>query len=112
MGLPTGVTLTMVWAVLLPVAVVTVALRAAPFLFRRLLRGSPLLEFLGVIMPVSVMTVLVVYSIAGATDAPGGVVASLIATVVTLGLHAYRRSLALSILTGTFLYVVLVNWVF
>lgn len=112
MGLPAGVTLGMVWAVLIPVAIVTIALRALPFLFRRLLRGSPLLDFLGLLMPVSVMTVLVVYSIAGSSDAPGGVGASLLAAVVTLGLHAYRRSLALSILTGTLLYVVLVNWVF
>lgn len=112
MGLPAGITLGMVWAVLIPVAIVTVALRALPFLFRRLLRGSPLLDFLGMLMPVSVMTVLVVYSITGTTDAPGGAAAPLLAAVVTLGLHAYRRSLALSILTGTLVYVVLVNWVF
>lgn len=112
MGLPAGVTPGMVWAVLLPVAVVTIALRALPFAFKRLLRGSPLLDFLGVAMPVGVMTVLVVYAVSGASEARGGVLAALIAAAVTLGLHAWRRSMALTILAGTACYVVLVNWVF
>lgn len=112
MGLPSGITPGMVWAVLIPVAIVTFALRAIPFAFKRLLRDSPLLDFLGVAMPVGVMTVLVVYSISGASEAPGGVLAALIAAALTLGLHAWRRSMALSILAGTACYMVLVNWVF
>lgn len=80
MGLPADVTPAMVWAVLIPVCIVTVALRALPFSFLKLLKGSPFIEFLGVYMPVGVMTVLVVYTIGGATDSPGGVAAALIAS--------------------------------
>lgn len=112
MGLPAGVTPAMVWAVLIPVCIVTVALRALPFSFLRLLKGSPFIEFLGVYMPVGVMTVLVVYTIGGATDSPGGAVAALIASALTLGLHAWRRSPGLSIFTGTLAYMALVNLVF
>lgn len=112
MGLPDGVTSSMVWAVLIPVALVTLSLRVLPFGFKRLLRGSPFLDFLAVAMPVGVMTVLVVYAISGASEAPGGVATALIAAAVTLGLHAWRRSMALSIFTGTAMYMLLVNLVF
>lgn len=108
-GLPDGVDLAMVAAVLLPVAVVTVALRALPFSFLRLLKGSPVIEFLGATMPVGVMTVLVVYTLAGSAEAPGGVWAALVAALFTLGLHAWRKSAALSVLVGTAFYMVLVN---
>lgn len=112
MGLPDGITAAAIWSVLVPVAIVTLVLRALPFVFRRVLRGSPLLDFLGLTMPVGVMTVLVVYSIAGAGGANGGISAALLAAVGTLGLQAWRRSMALSILAGTALYMVFVNWVF
>lgn len=112
MGLPVGITASMVWAVLIPVCFVTVALRALPFSFLKLLKGSPFIEFLGLYMPVGVMTVLVVYTIGGASYAPGGVGAALIASVATLALHAWRRSPGLSIFTGTLAYMTLVNLVF
>lgn len=112
MGLPEAVSPSMVWAVLIPVCIVTVALRAFPFSFLKLLKGSPFIEFLGVYMPVGVMTVLVVYTIGGSAESPGGVGAALIASTVTLGLHAWRRSPGLSIFTGTLLYMALVNLVF
>lgn len=112
MGLPAGVTPAMVWAVLIPVCIVTVALRALPFSFLKLLKGSPFIEFLGVYMPVGVMTVLVVYTIGEATDSPGGAAAALLASALTLGLHAWRRSPGLSIFTGTLAYMTLVNLVF
>ncbi|AIJ34518.1 branched-chain amino acid transport protein [Corynebacterium imitans] len=112
MGLPAGVTPAMVWAVLIPVCIVTVALRALPFSFLKLLKGSPFIEFLGVYMPVGVMTVLVVYTIGGAVESPGGAAAALIASALTLGLHAWRRSPGLSIFTGTLAYMTLVNLVF
>lgn len=112
MGLPTGVTPAMVWAVLIPVCIVTVALRALPFSFFKLLKGSPFIEFLGVYMPVGVMTVLVVYTVGGAAGSPGGIAAALIASALTLGLHAWRRSPGLSIFTGTLVYMLLVNLVF
>ena len=107
-GLPDGVTLGMVAAVLVPVCVVTLLLRALPFAFLRALKGSPLIEFLGATMPVGVMTVLVVYTLADTS----ALLPALLAGTVTLALHAWRRSAALSILSGTALYMVLVNLLF
>lgn len=107
-GLPTGVDLPMVWAVILPIAVVTVLLRALPFAFRGWLAGSPLLDFLRLYMPVGVMVVLVLYTFTS-SDQP--VWTGVLVGFVTLVLHAWRRSPALSILVGTGLYVALVNLV-
>ena len=64
-GLPDGVSLGMVAAVLIPVGIVTVLLRALPFSMLRVLKGSPFIDFLAVLMPVGVMTVLVAYTLVG-----------------------------------------------
>lgn len=111
MGLPTGVSLGMVAAVLIPVAIVTILLRALPFSFLRLLKGSPVIQFLGAIMPVGVMTVLVIYTLSGTRDNPGGIGAALLAAGITLLLHAWQRRAGLSILGGTVIYMALVNLV-
>lgn len=111
-GLPEGVSLTQVLAVLLPVALVTVLLRQLPFSFLKLLKGNQFFGTLGVMMPVGVMAVLVVYTLTGQSGAPGGIPAALVGVAVTLGLHAWRRDSGLSIFGGTLAYMGLVNFVF
>ncbi|KQB87016.1 branched-chain amino acid transporter permease [Corynebacterium lowii] len=111
-GLPEGVSLATVAAVLVPVAIVTVLLRQFPYSAKKLMRNNRFVGTLGLTMPVGVMVVLVVYTIAGQTQAPGGLLASGIAGAATLGLHAWRRQAGLSILGGTAIYMVLVNAVF
>lgn len=108
-GLPDGVTLAMVAAVLLPTAVVTILLRALPFSLLRVLKGSPFIEFLGYLMPVGVMTVLVVYTFLGYAGDPARFVAAVGCLVVTLALQWWKRRADLSILAGTALYMLIVN---
>lgn len=91
MGLPAGVSLGMVAAVLIPVCVI---------------------QFLGATMPVGVMTVLVVYTLSSSHQNPGGIGAALVAAGITLVLHAWKHRAGLSILVGTAIYMVLVNLVF
>ena len=112
MGLPEGVTLEMVLAVMVPIALVTVLLRVVPFSIRKSLGSSSLVRLLGVTMPVGVMTVLVVYTLAGPTSAPGGLLPGLLAVAATLALHLWLKKPAWSILLGTAFYMVLVNLVF
>ena len=106
-----GVTLGMVVAVLIPAGVVTLLLRALPFSLLRVLKGSPFIEFLALLMPVGVMTVLVVYTLSGFAGAPARLWAALAALAVTLVLHWWKRRADLSILGGTALYMALVNLV-
>lgn len=109
MGLPEGVSLGMVLAVLIPAGLVTFMLRALPFAFLNTLKGSPLVDFLAVLMPVGVMTVLVVYSMSGYAGDWRRMAAALVSLVLTLLVHRWRGRADLSILTGTVLYMVLVN---
>lgn len=111
-GLPEGVTLLHVLGVLIPIGVITVALRWLPFAFVAGLRGNQFFGLLGRMMPVGVMAVLVVYTLVGQKEAPGGVPAALLGVAVTLGLHAWKRDSGLSILGGTLAYMGLVNFVF
>ena len=108
-GLPDGVSLGMVAAVLLPVGIVTVLLRALPLSLRRVLKSSPFIDFLSAMMPAGVMTVLVVYTLLGYAASPTNLVAALLALGATLLLHCWKRRADLSIFVGTALYMVLVN---
>lgn len=103
-GLPDGVFLGMVAAVLIPVGIVTVLLRV--------LKGSPFIDFLAVLMPVGVMTVLVAYTLVGYAGSPAHLASALIALAATLALHWWKRRADLSIFAGTALYMLLVNVVF
>lgn len=111
-GLPEGVDLTNTLLILGGVCVVTLILRALPFAAMRYFQESELVAWLGIAMPVGVMTVLVLYTLVGSSSNPGGVGAALIAVLFTVALHLWRRSATLSILLGTVVYAVLVNWVF
>lgn len=111
-GLPAGVSLGQVLGVLIPVALLTVLLRQLPFSALKLLRTSHLVGALGTTMPIGVMTVLVIYTLASQVEAPGGLLASLLAVGVTVILHWWRRSAGLSIVGGTLAYMFLVNMVF
>lgn len=111
-GLPESVSLVDVAAVLVPVAAITVLLRQFPFAAMKKVKNNQLMGVLGRTMPVGVMVVLVVYTLFGQVEAPGGVGASLIAVAFTALLHWWKRSAGLSIVGGTLAYMVLVNWVF
>lgn len=110
--MPGGVTLASIFAVLIPVGIVTVVLRWLPFAFVKALKGSQFISMLGFTMPVGVMTVLVVYTLFGQARDTGIIVAPLVAAVVTAALHLWRRNSGLSIFGGTAFYMVLVNLVF
>lgn len=109
MGLPEGVTLGMVVAVLVPAAVVTFLLRAVPFSLLKLLQASPLIEFLGLLMPVGVMTVLVIYTLVGKAGQPREFLAALAALLFTLVLQGWKRRADVSIVAGTAVYMLIVN---
>ncbi|WP_293792069.1 AzlD domain-containing protein [uncultured Corynebacterium sp.] len=111
-GLPEGVQLGPTLAILGAIFLVTLALRGLPFAALRFFRESDLVTWLGLAMPVGVMTLLVIYTVSGQASAPGGLTAVGIALVFTVALHLWRRSTTLSILLGTVLYLVLVNLVF
>lgn len=89
---------------------ITVALRALPFVALKPMRESRLVKNLGLWMPAGVLLILTVVTLTSSAEG-GRVVAALVALGVTVGVHLLfgRRSL-LSIAAGTFTFVALVNW--
>lgn len=106
--LPNGVTVSDVWAVLIPIGIITVFLLCIPFVATKRLRDSSIIEYL----LLGVMFILVVYTYLGQRSAPGGLIAATLALAFTIGIHWWKRSAGLSILGGTLFNKLLVNDVF
>jgi branched-subunit amino acid transport protein AzlD len=91
-------------------AAVTWALRALPFAVLAPMRGSAVVRYLGVHMPVGVMVMLTIYTLRAAPQSGGLAVGWLaVGVVVTAGLHLWRGQALLSILVGTATYVTLMS---
>ena len=61
--MPAGVSLATIATVLVPVGLITVVLRQLPFSFVKWMKDSEFFSLLGLMMPVGVMTILVVYTL-------------------------------------------------
>ena len=98
----------------LVMAAVTAAIRFLPFLVFNGKRETPaFITYLGRVLPYAVMGMLVVFCFKSISflKAPFGV-PELIAGAVVVGLHAWRRNTLLSILSGTAVYMLLIQLVF
>ena len=82
--------------------VITFALRALPFVLFRRGTSSPLLFFLGGVMPAGVMVILVIYSVSALDyrHFPYGL-PGLISIALVVAVHHWRRNALLSIVAGT-----------
>lgn len=89
---------------------VTFALRAFPFVARHLIAHHPRIQVLGQRLPVAMMLLLTLYAM-GVQQwhslAQGK--AQIAAVLLVAGLQLWRRQAMLSILSGTFLYLALMN---
>lgn len=110
--MPAGVSLATIATVLVPVGLIIVVLRQLPFSFVKWVKDSEFFSLLGLMMPVGVMTILVVYTVHGQAGAPDGIWAALLGVLATFLLHLWKRESALSIFGGTAFYMLLVNVVF
>lgn len=90
--------------------VVTLVLRAAPFVALTRLRDSQVVRYLGRTMPAGVMVVLVVYTLRDTTTDLGSWLPAAAALAVTLGVHLTLRRAAISIVLGTATFMLLQAW--
>ncbi len=91
---------------------VTILLRAAPFLiFKK--KTPAYVMYLGKVLPAAIIGMLVVYCLKDVkiVSAPFGA-PELIAGLLVVGLHAWKRNILLSILAGTAAYMLLTQLVF
>lgn len=96
------------------VAVCTILLRAFPFLVFGGRKDVPeTVRYLGAVLPASIMAVLVVYCLRNMDFASAGhFVPSVLASLLVVGLHVWRKNILLSIGLGTVCYMILVQVVF
>ena len=93
-------------------SIVTIALRALPFLvFGK--KTPAYILYLGKVLPPAIIGMLVIYCLKDISfaSAPFGA-PELIAAACVVGIHIWRRNSLLSILTGTAVYMVLIQLVF
>lgn len=93
-------------------AIVTILLRFLPFLvFRK--QVPPYITYLGKVLPAAIIGMLVVYCFkdTSLTAHPFGI-PELIAAACVVGLQVWKRNSLVSILTGTVVYMLLVQLVF
>ena len=95
-------------------AIVTMLLRFLPFLIFR--AGKPIppyVAYLGDVLPSAIIGMLVIYCLKDTvvTSAPYGL-PELIAALCVVGLQVWRRNSLVSILSGTAVYMLLVQLVF
>lgn len=89
-------------AILAVAGIVTVLLRAVPFALLAPIRESRLIKWLGRRMAVGIMAILSVYTMMDvAWSDLQATVPTLVALVVTVGLHLWKHNLMISILNGT-----------
>ena len=96
------------------IALVTAALRILPYLIFRNEKKTPtVILYLGRVLPFAIMGMLVVYCFreVHVTAAPFGI-PELIAGGVVVLLHLWRKNTLLSIVSGTLIYMALVQFVF
>ena len=87
--------------------VVTVALRAAPFVALARLQNSAVVRYLGRTMPAGVMVVLVVYTLRDTTTELASWAPAAAPQALTLIVHLAVRRAAASIVVGTAAYMIL-----
>ncbi len=95
-------------------ALVTAALRFIPFFIFGGKRKTPeFITYLGKVLPFAIMGMLVVFCLKNVsiTSFPHGIPELISVSAVVL-LHIWKRNTLLSIIAGTILYILLINFVF
>ena len=102
---------TQLFLAILLCALVTAAVRFAPFLlFPKGKEAPPFITWLGKRLPRAVMAMLVVYCLKDVHFAAvAGWLPALAGVVATVALHVWRRQISLSIVGGTAVYMVLIR---
>ena len=106
-GLPPGIDLWQAVTAIVVMGAVTVALRWFPFVAGKSLRLSSLFALMGQALPLGILTILVIFMV---LTGEGGIsIAALIGVAVAIGLHVWRRNMALSLVGSTLTFIILMS---
>ena len=95
------------------ISLITIALRALPFILLKGRKTPAWIEYMGRVLPFAVIGMLVVYCLKGISfTTPAGFAPVLIATAVVVLSYVWKQNTLLSIISGTVIYMILVQFVF
>ena len=98
-----------VYSVIGVVAIMTIIIRFLPFwVFKN--KVPKIIEYLGNVLPYSIMTMLVVYCLKGIdlfSNSHG--LPEIIASLFVVFIHKFKHNLLLSVVSGTVVYMLLIN---
>ena len=95
------------------ISLVTIALRALPFILLKGRKTPAWIEYMGRVLPFAVIGMLVVYCLKGISfTTPAGFAPALIATAVVVLSYVWKQNTLLSIISGTVIYMLLVQCIF
>ncbi len=103
--------LTRILVIILVVSVCTFLTRVFPFvIFRKQQEISPVIKYLGTILPMAVMGILVVYCLKGMNFfSVNSFLPSIIAVGTVVVIHVWKRNNLISIGIGTLTYMILLQ---
>ncbi|MCR5256315.1 MAG: AzlD domain-containing protein [Acetatifactor sp.] len=94
-------------------ALITLLLRALPFIIYGGSELPPSVKYLGNVLPPAIMVILVIYCVRNVNLFEGSRgIPEFISILVVAGLHLWRKNTLLSILFGTLTYMFLVQFCF
>ena len=95
--------------IVIVISLTTIAIRFLPFvIFKK--ETPPFVMYLGKVLPMCAMAMLVVYCLKEVNfTSAGNYLPSLIASLVVIGTYKWKHNTSLSILSGTILYMILVQ---
>lgn len=92
------------------IAVVTALLRFIPFLLFQGRKTPEFIEYLGKLLPYSIMGMLVVYCMKDINfESAAGYLPCLAGAAATIAVHVWKRNSIYSILAGTVVYMILIR---
>lgn len=98
-----------IYSVIGVVAIMTIIIRFLPFwVFKN--RVPKIIEYLGIVLPYSIMAMLVVYCLKGIdifSNTHG--LPEIIASLFVVLIHKFKHNLLLSVVSGTIVYMFLIN---
>ena len=104
---------TYVLILIIVMALVTMAIRFAPFILFNGKETPEFINYLGKYLPYSIIAMLVVYCLKGVSVFKGSHgLPELISVAIVTGLHIWKRNTLLSIVAGTLCYMFLMQIVF
>ena len=95
------------------ISLITIVLRALPFILLKGRKTPAWIEYMGRVLPFAVIGMLVVYCLKGISfTTPAGFAPALIATAVVVLSYVWKQNTLISIISGTVIYMILVQFVF